>query len=618
MTATAPCSPRGARAGRGRAQAQLAIEITGARRAAHPDRDRAVRRRGAAARRASPRSCAPTSSAAACSARWRVPALNPPPTEASNVNYADGARAWPTRWCCGSVAARPDGRFEVRFRLFDIVKAGPRSAASPTPSPREQARATAHRIADFVYEKLTGEKGVFSTRIAYVVKRGTRPSCRSPTPTAAARRPRSRRSSRSSRRPGRPTAGASPTSRSSRRSRWSTCTRCSDGKRQVAANFRARTRRRPGRPTARGWRWRCRATAARRSSWSNADGSGARRLTQLGRHRHRAASSRPTASSIYFTSDRGGSPQIYRMPASGGEPQRVTFEGSYNVSPRISPDGKMLAYVTRNGGQVPGRDAGSGDAPDADHHRQRPRRVAELRAQRPHDPARHRHRRARRARRGVQPTAASSSASRCRRRRARAGLGTVHRMNTEVAMREAIASRSGPGGPRRLLRRTPDNQPPAEVEDRTGKPPTHGREARPVNPALTGTPITDPSQDRSRAEGPGEHPLASARSSTTSTSTTSRTSTAAGRGARQVPAREPDREDADPGQHRRARQPRVQRRPRPAPLRRREAHADAARRAREPDRVGQPGRGEAACAHGRPKTRWSQNRRSDILYGGEF
>jgi TolB protein len=33
---------------------------------------------------------------------------------------------------------------------------------------REQVRTTAHRIADFVYEKLTGEKGVFSTRIAYV------------------------------------------------------------------------------------------------------------------------------------------------------------------------------------------------------------------------------------------------------------------------------------------------------------------------------------------------------------------------------------------------------------------------------------------------------------------
>jgi TolB protein len=35
------------------------------------------------------------------------------------------------------------------------------------------------------------------------------------------------------------------------------------------------------------------------------------------------------------------------MPAAGGEPQRITFEGSYNVSPRISPDGKTIAYITR-------------------------------------------------------------------------------------------------------------------------------------------------------------------------------------------------------------------------------------------------------------------------------
>ena len=56
----------------------------------------------------------------------------------------------------------------------------------------------------------------------------------------------------------------------------------------------------------------------------------------------------PDGQFIYFTSDRGGSPQIYRMPASGGDAQRITFEGSYNVSPRVSPDGKSLAYIARN------------------------------------------------------------------------------------------------------------------------------------------------------------------------------------------------------------------------------------------------------------------------------
>jgi TolB protein len=52
-----------------------------------------------------------------------------------------------------------------------------------------------------------------------------------------------------------------------------------------------------------------------------------------------------------LTSDRGGSPQIYRIAASGGAAERITFDGSYNVTPRPSPDGKSLAYIARNEGR---------------------------------------------------------------------------------------------------------------------------------------------------------------------------------------------------------------------------------------------------------------------------
>ena len=53
---------------------------------------------------------------------------------------------------------------------------------------------------------------------------------------------------------------------------------------------------------------------------------------------------------IYFVSDRGGSPQIYRMGATGDNPERVTFTGNYNISPAISPDGRWLAYISRING----------------------------------------------------------------------------------------------------------------------------------------------------------------------------------------------------------------------------------------------------------------------------
>ena len=55
--------------------------------------------------------------------------------------------------------------------------------------------------------------------------------------------------------------------------------------------------------------------------------------------------------SIVFTSDRGGSPQLYRIGSGGGAAQRLTFEGDYNASPAASPDGRYIAMVHRRGGR---------------------------------------------------------------------------------------------------------------------------------------------------------------------------------------------------------------------------------------------------------------------------
>ena len=102
-----------------------------------------------------------------------LPTLVPQPTESSNVNFAEWKARLADALVLGSISARPDGRFEVRFRLYDVVKQAAVAGVAYTVS-KEQLRATAHRISDIIYEKFTGEKGVFSTRIAYVVKRGAR------------------------------------------------------------------------------------------------------------------------------------------------------------------------------------------------------------------------------------------------------------------------------------------------------------------------------------------------------------------------------------------------------------------------------------------------------------
>src|SRR5207244_13060534 len=103
----------------------------------------------------------------------KSPPRAPASTVATTVIYAELRSRLSDALLLGSVAARPDGRYEVRFRLYDVVKQASLGGIAYTLS-KEQVRASAHRIADFVYEKLTGEKGVFSTRIAYVVKRGNR------------------------------------------------------------------------------------------------------------------------------------------------------------------------------------------------------------------------------------------------------------------------------------------------------------------------------------------------------------------------------------------------------------------------------------------------------------
>ena len=99
--------------------------------------------------------------------------VNPLPTEPSQVNFSDWKSRNTDAIVIGGVQRLPDGRFEVRFRLLDVPKQAQLAGVAFTLS-AAQVRMTAHRIADLVYEKLTGERGVFSTKIAYVVKQNDR------------------------------------------------------------------------------------------------------------------------------------------------------------------------------------------------------------------------------------------------------------------------------------------------------------------------------------------------------------------------------------------------------------------------------------------------------------
>lgn len=248
----------------------------------------------------------------------------------------------------GSVTRLADGRYDVRARLWDVVKGQDKGDYKLTVSAAD-LRLSAHHIADWVYFQLTGTPGSFASRISYVTKSGGRYSLwiadsdgenavsalSSPEPIIS------------------PSWSPSGTQLAyvsfEQRKPVVYVHELATGQRRAVANFK-------GSNSAPAWSADGKSLAATLSRDGGSQlfridlsGGEPRRLSTSGGINTEPAFS-PDGSALFFVSDRGGSPQIYRMPAQGGPAERVTFSGSYNISPALSPDGRWLAYVSRVGG----------------------------------------------------------------------------------------------------------------------------------------------------------------------------------------------------------------------------------------------------------------------------
>ncbi len=247
----------------------------------------------------------------------------------------------------GSVTRLADGRLDVRYQLVDAVKGEQLLGQSKQVLPAD-LRLAAHRVADEIYLAITGERGVFATRIAYVVRSGRRHTLHVTDADGEGGQVA--------------LASAEPIISPA----WSPDGRelayvsfetqkavvwvqnVMSGERRQLANFR-------GSNSAPAWSPDGRDLVVTLSTAGIAqlfvmprEGGTPRRLTTSNAIDTEAVYS-PDGRLVYFVSDRGGGPQIYRVGTAGGSPERVTFAGAHNISPSISPDGKQMAYVARQG-----------------------------------------------------------------------------------------------------------------------------------------------------------------------------------------------------------------------------------------------------------------------------
>jgi TolB protein len=271
------------------------------------------------------------------------------PTKTDQIKYAEWTALQAQAVTIGNVESVAGGKLKVSFHLMDALKQTQLAGMDYQISPN-QARTTAHKIADIIYQKLTGQPGLFASRIAYITKSGKRYALQ--VADADGYNPQTVVSSNE--------PIISPV--------WSPdgnklayvsfekkkpiifVQSLTSGSRVVLANYK-------GNNSAPAWspdgsKLAIVLTYGANSQIYTVDstGGGLKQVTKSSSIDTEPTFS-PDGSWIYFSSDRGGRPQIYKVSAEGGSPSRVTFEGGYNVSPRFSPDGKSLAYIRNDGGK---------------------------------------------------------------------------------------------------------------------------------------------------------------------------------------------------------------------------------------------------------------------------
>ena len=273
------------------------------------------------------------------------------PTRGSEVNYPTWRLLKQDFLVVGHVLDAGDGSYRVEYELFDVAKQQ-RLLGFAMTARGNAMRDVAHQMADAIYEKITGVRGAFWTRIAYITASGLGKNSQYALVIADADGYNPQTIVHSA------VPLLSPAwSPDGRKLAYVSFDRgnssiyiqdINSSARELVASFRGINSGPAFSPDGR-------QLALTLSKSGNPEiyvmDLGSKALRQITNQFgiDTAAVFSPDGGSLYFMSDRGGKPQIYQVPASGGGATRITFQGSYNADPSVSFDGKKIAMAQGNG-----------------------------------------------------------------------------------------------------------------------------------------------------------------------------------------------------------------------------------------------------------------------------
>ena len=277
------------------------------------------------------------------------------PHEKSEINFMDWRLLRSEGLLVGKVSSVDGETYNVQFQLFDVYK-GQQLVGKRYQVPASGLRRLAHQVADQVYQALTGEMGVFSTRLAFVtVLKNTDGTKRYALQVSDS-------------------DGANPRTVLQSRQPILSPSWAPDGERLSYVSFENGNAEVFVQEMRSGRRNSVAAFKGINSApaWSPDGTKLALTLSKAGNpeiyilelatgklsrvtHNSQAIDTEavwlPNGRELLFTSDRGGRPQVYRVSADGGRAKRITFEGGYNASPDVSADGRMMTMVYGQNGK---------------------------------------------------------------------------------------------------------------------------------------------------------------------------------------------------------------------------------------------------------------------------